>query len=574
MSGVSMHPPLARTATGGDVRWSRRASLLVVGVFAFLTVYFRGVFTPWANPNELSRFEAVISMAEWNTFSIDRAIEALGDHEDKSAANGHFYSNKAPGLGFAAYPVYRVLRLGLPMPSFATANAIFWLMRLFTVSVVCTFALWRFSRRVAEIATAPWVAPLVTLAVGMGTTYLFYARSFFSHAWTAALLFLSWDLIRAAEASGARRPRLAAAGAGLLAALAAISEYTVAPIAVLLALRVVAGRSLGRAAAFGLAALVPLSALLVYNAVCFGSPLTLSSALEADPSYAQLVQEGNFGFRFPSPKFAAYYLFHPARGVLVFSPFLLWAVPGAVRWWRSRERRADWWFFVGGTGVLLVAMSGYPNWHGGWALGSRYLVPAVFLAAMPVAYALGSALSRGLFLAATTFSVANHLVLTSSCVYFPKEMPWPAATGSLWLLRHGWFAENLGMAAGLPGWISVLLPAALVVAALLLVSAPLALAPLRPARSVAMLLGAALLVALLLRPPEPPYLGRLWRAAVLGAFTDRDLQRQELLTVASEASTPGERALAYRMWRTYGPPREVRPEAPDVPETPEKPRAP
>jgi len=113
-----------------------------------------------------------------------------------------------------------------------------------------------------------------------------------------------------------------------------------------------------------------------------------------------------------------------------------------------------------------------------------------------------------------------------------------------------------------------------VVAALLLVSAPLALAPLRPARSVAMLLGAALLVALLLRPPEPPYLGRLWRAAVLGAFTDRDLQRQELLTVASEASTPGERALAYRMWRTYGPPREVRPEAPDVPEAPEKPRAP
>ena len=327
-------------------------------------------------------------------------------------------------------------------------------MRVLTVSLICACALWRFSRRVAEIATAPWVAPLVTLAVGMGTTYLFYARSFFSHAWTAALLFLSWDLIRAAEASGARRPRLAAAGAGLLAALAAISEYTVAPIAVLLALRVVAGRSLSRATAFGLAALVPLAALLAYNAVCFGSPLTLSSALEADPSYAQLVQEGNFGFRFPSPKFAAYYLFHPARGVLVFSPFLLWAIPGAVRWWRSRERRADWWFFVGGTVVLLVAMAGYPNWHGGWALGSRYLVPAVFFAAMPVRYALGSALSRGLFLAATAFSVANHLVLTSSVVYFPKEMPWPAATGSLWLLRHGWFAENLGMAAGLPGWIS------------------------------------------------------------------------------------------------------------------------
>ena len=137
MAAVSMHAPLARTAAGGDDRSSRRASLLVVGVFALLTVYFRGVFTPWANPNELSRFQAVISMAEWNTFSIDRAIEALGDQEDKSASNGRFYSNKAPGLGFAAYPVYRVLRLGLPMPSFATANTIFWLMRVLTVSLIC-----------------------------------------------------------------------------------------------------------------------------------------------------------------------------------------------------------------------------------------------------------------------------------------------------------------------------------------------------------------------------------------------------------------------------------------------------
>jgi len=40
MAAVSMHAPLARTAAGGDDRWSRRASLLVVGVFALLTVYF------------------------------------------------------------------------------------------------------------------------------------------------------------------------------------------------------------------------------------------------------------------------------------------------------------------------------------------------------------------------------------------------------------------------------------------------------------------------------------------------------------------------------------------------------
>lgn len=560
MTADSMRAAADPPVADPSARRSRRATVLVLGVFAFLVVYYRGVFSPWANGNELSRFQHVVSMAEWNTFSIDQAIAALGNQEDKSVWNGRFYSNKAPGLAFAAYPVYRLLRVVLPMPDFGTSSTIFWVMRLLTVSLVCLLALWRFAKRVDEISAPPGVAPLLVLAVATGTTFLFYARSFFSHAWTGSLLFLAWDLIRVSEATGARRPRLSAAGAGLLASLAAISEYTVAPLVILLGLRVVAGRSLPRVVAFGLAALVPLAGLLAYNAACFGSPFTLSSALEADPSYAQLVEQGNFGFRMPSPRFAAFYLFHPARGVLLFSPFLLWAIPGAVRWWTSRERRADWWFFVGGTVLLLVVMSGYPNWHGGWALGSRYLVPAVFLAAMPVAYALRSALSRGLFLAATTYSVASHLLMTSSCVYFPKEMAWPAASGSLWFLKHGWFAENLGLAAGLPGWISILLPAALVLATLVLVAKPIT--PVRPARAVAILLGAAPLLALLLRPPEPPYQGRLWRAAVLGAFTDRDPQRQELLLVASESSTPGERALAYRMWQIYGPRRAAPPDPP------------
>ena len=36
----------------------------------------------------------------------------------------------------------------------------------------------------------------MTFAVAFGTPFLFYARSFFAHAWTASLLFLAWDLLR------------------------------------------------------------------------------------------------------------------------------------------------------------------------------------------------------------------------------------------------------------------------------------------------------------------------------------------------------------------------------------------
>lgn len=530
----------------------RRATLLALAAFGFLCVYFTGVFPPWSNPNELSRFQSVVAMAEWKTFSIDQAVVLLGDHEDKSESGGRLYSNKAPGLAFAAYPVYRALRVVLPAPDSGTSNAIFLLTRLLTVSLVCGLALRRFAARLAETATSPSAVPLVTLAVALGTPFLYYARSFFSHAWTAALLFLAWDLLRRAEGPNARgRGAALAALAGFLAAWAAISEYSVAPIALVLGLRALAGRSGRRVFAFGLGAAVPLALLLGYDAVCFGSPWTLSSAKEAAPEYAELARRGAFGFRLPSARIAFAYLFDPARGVFLFSPFLLWSFLGLARWWKSRQARADWWCVAGALAALFVSLCGYPNWHGGWSLGSRYLLPGVFFAALPIARALDGPLSRGLFVAATVFSVLGHALLTAAWPHFPLEMPWPAATGSLWFLARGWVAPNLLTLSGAGPALALLPPAVLTLWALFATCR--AAAPVRPALTLAVLVGTAPLLVLLLRPPEPPYFGRLWRAGVLGAFSGRDDGRQELGAVMLEASTPDEKRMALGVWRRLGP---------------------
>ncbi len=527
-----------------------RAQRWVLLAFAFLCVYFTGVFPPWSNPNELSRFQAVVAMAEWRTFSIDRAVALMGDHEDKAESGGRLYSNKAPGLAFAAYRPYRLLRFALPMPGAGTSGALFFLTRLVTVSILCGLALRRFGVRLAAGAAGPNVVPLVTLAVALGTPFLFYARSFFGHAWTASLLFLAWDRLRASEEAGEAGGR-AAALSGFLAGWAAISEYTVAPIAVVLALRMAAGRSWRRAGAFALGAAAPLALLFWYDVACFGSPWTLSSAKEAAPEYADLARHGAFGIGLPSLRIAIAQLFDPARGWLLFSPFLVWSFAGLVRWWRSRRERADWWCVAGSVGVLFVALSGYPNWHGGWSLGGRYLLPAIFFAALPIGWALEGPVSRGLFLAATAFSVANHFVLTAAWVHFPKEIPWPAAAGSLWFLSRGWVADNLGALLGASPAVSLVFPAALTSFAAW--RAIRAAGPVRPAVSVALLLGVAPLVGLLLRPPAPPYYGRLWRAGVLGAFSGRDAERKELAEVALAASTPEERRMALAVWRWLGP---------------------
>lgn len=488
---------------------------VVIAVFALLTIYFTGVFPPHANVNELSRFQAVVAFVERGTFAIDEELRRLGDHEDKAMWGGRFYSNKAPGLAFAAIPVYRALRSVFPPPRSGT-DAIFVWVRLLTVSAVSVLALWRFARLLRYLGGGGEVA-LIAAAVAFGTPFFFYARSFFSHAWTASLLILAVDRIRASQ----RDPRGgggAAFAAGLLAGWAAISEYPVFILLPLLGLRAFAGGKWTRALAFGAAAAIPIGLLLVYNAACFGSLWTLSSAREAHPQFAELAGRGVFGIGTPRPRILLSYLFHDNRGLLLAAPFLAWSAWGFARSWRSRSGRSrpDLALCLTITLVFLAVMSGYPNWEGGWCLGSRYLVPVLFVAAIAIPHALESRLSRGLFVAAAAFAVAHHALLTSSFPYFPPSLPWPAATGSLWFLKRQFVAPNLGTLVGLSPLVSLVIPVGLL---LLAMAAGLrAFPPTTPGKPIAAVLGVAALCATMFLPIVPPEWDRGWRENILSLF--------------------------------------------------------
>ena len=511
--------------------------------FALITVYFTGQFPPFANPNEISRLEAVYAFVEQGTFAIDQAIPVLGDHEDKAAAGGHYYSNKAPGLTFAAIPVYRFLRFFWPAPRSA-GDTIFILLRILVVSTVCVAALARF---LARLAPQPGAA-LVGLAIAFGTPFLFYSRSFFGHAWTASLLFLAWDLLRRAEErEHSRRVVGTLLLSGCVAMWAAISEYPAGPLVALLALRAFSGRSWARLILFLAGASLPIALLLAYNTACFGSPWILSSAREASPLYAGLVHEGFFGFGLPSPGIAVRMLASPARGLLLFSPFWCWALPGFVKWWRSGHDRADARFALVGCVAYFILMTGYSNWHGGWSLGNRYLLPILFLAGLSLPHALASPISRSLFLAATIFSVSIHFLLTASWPHFPPDFSWPVAAGSGWFLERGWAAPNLLSRFSV---FSLLVPAAVTVAS--------ALVALRSWTGAVSRSSAAVLAGLVLALPclwigrEPAYGPRLWRAAVFGAYSGLDPRREELERVALSARTPAEMRQAAAAWRLYG----------------------
>ena len=527
----------------------RRARRVVLIGFAITTLWFTGVFPPFVNPNELSRFDMVYAVVEQGTFSIDGALPVLGDHEDKAASGGRVYSNKAPGLALAAIPAYRILRVAFEAPRSGSALLLVYLLPLTTVSLVSVVALARLGERLAVIA--PRAGALVLLAVAFGTSYLYYARTFFGHVWSAALLFLAWDVLRVAEERERRgRANLVLFAGGLLAGWAFLSEYTVAPVVLCLVLRAGASGAWRRMGVFLSGTAVPAFVLLWYQAVCFGSPFTPSYAREAYPRYAELARQRFFGFGLPDPAILLDQLFHPARGVLVFSPFFAWAALGLYRWWRCREDRADCLFVLGSVVSLPLLLAAYPNWHGGWSLGSRYLVPVFLLAALAVGRALETPLSRGLFLAAAVFSIASHVLMTLTWPNFPLDVPWPAGTGSAWFLARGWVADHIGPGGPVGAILSGLLlsgAAALSLAACVRAAEPVASRALPP-----LLLGLAPLLLLLARPPQLDFSARLWRAAVYGKYSDRDPERLELRRAMEAASTPTERRRALGIWRDYG----------------------
>jgi hypothetical protein len=537
--------PLVSTRDAG-----RRARWVVVGGFALLTIWFAGGFPPFVNPNELSRFEMIYAVVEEGTFQIDDAVRILGDHEDKAVSGGHFYSNKAPGLALAAIPVYRLLRCLHPAPR-SGADPIFtvWL-PLLTVSLAAVVALERLGVRLA--ASDSRVAALTLFALAFGTSYVYYSRAFFGHVWAGSLLFLAWDLLqRVEDPTALRRRGWGTFAAGLLGGWAFLSEYTIAPILLCLVLRASATRVWGRLALFVAGIGVPIAILLVYQAICFGSPFTPSYAREAYPAYAELARRRFLGFGLPDPVTLWNFLFHPARGVLLFSPFFAWAAVGFVRWWRSREDRADCLFVFAALGSLLLMLAAYPNWHGGWSLGSRYLVPMFLFVALAIVRALQTPLSRGLFLAAVVFSVANHFLLTLTWPNFPLDVPWPAASGSSWFLARGWIGAHIGPASPAGDAIAVLLALCVLLAGLTV--SVRAAQPLTPRPLIGFVVGLVPLVVLLTRPPELGFSSRLWRAAIYGKYSGRDPTREELRRVILSAQTPAERRQAIGVWRSYGP---------------------
>ena len=177
----------------------------------------------------------------------------------------------------------------------------------------------------------------------------------------------------------------------------------------------------------------------IYNRLAFGSAFALSSGNERNAAFRAMASAGLFGIGLPNPMTFVRLLFDPSKGLFVFSPVLvlaLFAIPRAYR----RLDRAQFWSLVLVPASLLVLYSGYPNWHGGWTVGARYLVPALPFLALLLTFFDEQPRVEPLLLGWSALAV---ITTTLVFPFVPEDVPFPWATFALPILRHGLVAPNV-----------------------------------------------------------------------------------------------------------------------------------
>ncbi|MEO8036943.1 MAG: hypothetical protein ABI837_21115, partial [Acidobacteriota bacterium] len=130
-------------------------------------------------------------------------------------------------------------------------------------------------------------------------------------------------------------------------------------------------------------------------------------------------------------------LLDPSKGLFVFSPVLL-AAPFALRKSRAALTGRQFGSLASVPLSILLVYAGYPNWHGGWTVGARYLVPALPFLAFPLLFLPASRVLT----AALGMSVLSCTLTTLVFPFVPPDFPAPWGTFALPLLMDGLIAPN------------------------------------------------------------------------------------------------------------------------------------
>jgi hypothetical protein len=427
----------------------RLRALLIFSVIFFSYAYFY----EGAGWNQNSRLDMVRAIVEQGTLRIDAFHHNTGD---KALADGHYYSDKAPGLALLAVPIAEIFRsLTVDIESPRALIDLAYCVTLFAVALpmaaACVCLFWMAMALGSGVNASAFSA----LALGLATPMWAYSTLFWGHALAAACLIFAFACAQKLRGHGSMAADLFwGLVLGVTAGWATVTEYPSAPASAMiagLALVLVWPDGMQRRwrVLFGIGAgvLPCVAVLMFYQHAAFGSIFHPSYAYYPPGAFSWM-KHGYMGLTYPRIDVALKLLFGCRRGLLFSGPVVL-AGPFGLRWlWKQPATHAP-----AVTAALIAAYyflfhASFFSWPAGWSYGPRYMSPGLPFLCLGLApqwdrarrawkVALGALAAAGMALTLMAVSVSAQPPDQFHCPL--RQFYWP----SFWA---GKFSLNLGSA--------------------------------------------------------------------------------------------------------------------------------
>jgi len=426
----------------------RRACLIAAVLFVSYAYFYQG--GGW---NQNSRFDLIRAIVEEHTLIIDSYQQ---NTLDKAHINGHYFSDKSPGVAFLALPAVYAARpmlkiAGVEARSPAGLVALSYAATLFSVALPSAIAFAGLFVVAIKLGSRTEAATFGALTLGLATPMWAYATLLWGHALAGACLLMAfWAALELQNAASKAGIFAASLLVGLLAGWATVSEYPAAPASAILAVFALAlvweKRERVIAAAIGIliGAGFCIAVLMIYQYLAFGSAFRPSYSYY-DPGAFPWMRHGLLGITYPRVDVAFKLLFGGRRGLFPISPVLIVAPFGLWTLCKSGSRKPA----FAATAIALyywLFNAAFPAWHGGWSYGPRYMAAAIPLLAVGFAPAWDAAsrAQRRVIAAFGLLSLFFTLAAVSTSVQPLEGMTFPLLQFCIPNFLHG----NLSLGRG------------------------------------------------------------------------------------------------------------------------------
>jgi hypothetical protein len=361
--------------------WIRIRGLLIASIlFVSYAYFYEG--GGW---NQNSRLDLVRAVVEQRTLRIDAYHE---NTSDKAFANGHYYSDKAPGLALLAVPVAFAARAlmraaGVDPQSPRGLVDLGYAATLFAVALpmaaACACLFWI----AIQFGSSASAAAFAALATGLATPMWAYSTLLWGHALAGACLVFAFACaLRLRRALSPTADALSGLALGLAAGWATLTEYPSAPASAMVAGLALAliwkdGHRRWRVT-LGIAAgaLPCIVALLAYQQAAFGSLFHPSYAYYPTGAFSWMTH-GYMGITYPRIDVALKLLFGCRRGLLFSGPVVLAAPFGLRPMWKRPATHVPAIAAASIAAYYFLFHASFSSWPAGWSYGPRYMAAGI-----------------------------------------------------------------------------------------------------------------------------------------------------------------------------------------------------